>query len=298
MKPSQFLLAAGLFIILLGAGCTSTITETEAKDAAEAVDLSQGSKITLRQTVFGLGGVFAETMAGDNLAEYQVSINSFAPADSVSFAWSSEAQQETAASIAAREAYDAATHPVGDTSTAPTPVYETINKTGNFSSSALDNAINVLLPAYWSEGEQSFEDNSIVWLSKEQYDNLVNTKIATLSLGLFDEKISSLLEISDKVQGALNALQQKAAAASQSEDIYKLTAADDWKTYSLTVDGAEKTVRTIEASNWFGSYVILANADNPLILKATLNPFALGSFDLSSPLSSFLGYEVTEITTK
>lgn len=289
---------ASLFIILVGFGCSSPATDIDYQTAAESVDLSVGSSFVIHQTIFGLGGVFAETVAGDNLAEYQVSIYSFTPADLVAFSWSSASEQETEASITAREVYEATDHPVGDTSTAPKVVYETINKTGSYDSSALDDAINVLLPAYWIEGEQSFENNSIIWLSKQQYENLVNTKTATLSLGLFDEKISSLLEISDKVQGALNALQQKAAAASQSEDIYKLTAEDDWGTYSLNIDGVKQSVRTIEASNWFGSYVILANPDNPLILKATLNPFALGSFDLSSPLSSFLGYEVVDILTK
>lgn len=298
MKYSNFLFFVGLLFCLSGFGCNSQVTDSESKDAAEAINFQIGSTFTIKQTVFGLGGVFAETVAGDNLAEYKIALNLFVPANSASFTWTSETQQETAASVAAREIFNSTTHPVGDTSTAPEPIYETNNKIGNYTSTGLDNATNVLLPAYWPEGEQIFEDNSFVWLSKEQYDNLLNTKTATLSLGLFDEKISSLLEISDKVRGALDALQQKAATASQSEDIYKLTAEADWKTYSLMIDGAEKTVRTIEASNWFGSYVILANPDNPLILKATLNPFALGSFDLSSPLSSFLGYEVTEVTTK
>jgi len=110
--------------------------------------------------------------------------------------------------------------------------------------------------------------------------------------------LADLVGMTDSVQNAINTLQQKATDASKSQDIYKLTAVNDYQTYSLTVDGAEKTVQTIEASNWFGSYVILANENNPLIIKATLNPFALGSLDLSSPLSSFLGYEVTEIKTK
>ncbi|MFA6131623.1 MAG: hypothetical protein WC702_00950 [Patescibacteria group bacterium] len=299
MKATSLLFTAGLALLLVGAGCSSPpTTALEAQAASEAVALSAGSSLIIKQTVFGLGGVFAETVAGNNLAEYQVSIYSFSPADLVAFTWTSTSEQETEASLTARMTYEATNHPIGDSSTAPTPVYETVTKTGSFDSTALNNAVNVLLPAYWAEGEQSFEDNSIIWLSKQQYDGLVNTKTATLSLGLFDEKISSLLEMSDKVQGALNALQQKAETASQSEDIYKLTAKDSWQTYSLTIDGKEQTVQTIEASNWFGSYVILANPENPLILKATLNPFALGSFDLSSPLSSFLGYEVTEIKTK
>jgi len=286
------------FIILAGFGCSSSTTNTDYQTMAESADLSAGSSFTIRQTVFGLGGVFAKTMTGNNLSEYQVSVYSFVPADLVAFSWFSTSEQETKTSIAARETYKTTNHPVGDTSTAPEAIYETINKTGSYDSSALDNAINVLLPAYWVEGEQSFEDNSIIWLSKQQYDNLVNTKNALMSLGLFDEKISSFLEKSDKVQNALSILQKKAEEVSQSEDIYKLSAEGDWQTYSLVIDGTKQTVRTIRASNWFGSYVILANPDNPLILKATLNPFALGSFDLFSPLSSFLGYEVTEIKTK
>lgn len=295
MKSSQFLLAVGLVGFLLGAGCASPADDTAAKDAAEATDLSAGSSLALRQTVFGLGGVFAETMGGDNLAEYQVAINSFVPNDSVSFAWSSKAQQETAASAAARAAYEAADHPIGDTTTEPAVVYETITKTGVYTSPALASAINLLLPSYWSEGDQTIEDSSLIWLSKKQYDELASTKETTLSLGLFDAELSSLASMTDTVRNAINALQQKAADASQSEDIYKLTAEDDWGTFSLKIDGAEKTVRTIEASNWFGSYVILANPENPLVLKATLNPFALGSLDFSSLLSSFLGYEVTEV---
>ena len=216
----------------------------------------------------------------------------------MSFSWSSTSKQETAASVAAREAYQATNHPIGEASELPETIYETITKSGVYSSSALDNGINVLLPAYWSDGELLLEDNSFFWLSKEQYDSLIGSKTATLSLGLFDEKLSSMVKISDNVQNALNSLKQNSEKAAQSQDIYKLTAAADWKTYSLIIDGAEKTVRTIEASNWFGSYVILANSENPLIIKATLNPFAVGSIEISSPLSSFLGYEVTEIKIK
>lgn len=292
-----------LFFLLLtlgGFGCSSstTPTDTTTKDAAEAIDFQPGSTITLKQTVFGLGGVFAETVSGDELAEYIISISSFTPATNGVFTWSGTTKQETATSIAAREAYAVTNHPIGDATRAPETVYETITKTGSYTTTALVEAYNVLLPAYWTDGEQSFSDNSLIWLSKKQYDDLVNTKTTTLSLGLFDTKLADLVGITDTVQNAINTLQQKADQASKSEDIYKLTADNNWQTFSLTVDGVEKTVRVIGASNWFGSYLILANADNPLFLKATLNPFALGSLDLSSPLSSFLGYEVTEIKLK
>lgn len=291
-------MSAVCLFILMGAGCSTVTSESDTQTAAEAVKLQTSSTLTLKQTVFGLGGVFAETVSGDDLAKYQVSISSFVPENAVSFSWSSQIKQETTESLAARAAYEAADHPIGDTTPEPEAVYETVVKSGAYASTALDDSVNVLLPAYWIEGEQALEDNSLIWLSKKQYNDLINTKETTLSLGLFDAKLADLVSMTDTVRNALNTLQQKAEQASASEDIYKLTADNDWKTLSLTIDGAEKTVRTIEASNWFGSYVILANPDNPLILKATLNPFALGSFDLSSPLSSFLGYEVVEITIK
>lgn len=298
MNFSSFSLPICLFIVLAGIGCSTVTSESEAQTEAEATDLQTGSALTVKQTIFGLGGVFAETVSGNDLAEYQVSISSFVPESAVSFSWLSQAKQETEESVVARAAYEAAEHPIGDTTAKPEPVYETITKSGSCASTGLDDAVNVLLPAYWSEDGQALEDNSLIWLSKKQYDDLVNTKETTLSLGLFDAKLADLVSMTDAVRNAINTLQQKAEQASEGEDIYKLTADDDWKSFSLTIDGEEKTVRTLEASNWFGSYVILANPDNPLILKATLNPFALGSFDLSSPLFSFLGYEVTKIELK
>ena len=289
-----------ILLSLVGWGCSPApqASDTAVKDATTAINFQTGSTIILKQTVFGLGGVFAETVSGDDLAEYQLTMNSFTPSLGAAFSWSGTTKQETTASVAAREAYEAANHPIGDTTKSPTVVYETITKIGTYTTSALAESTKVLLPAYWTDGEQTFSDNSLIWLSKKQYDDLVNTKTTTLSLGLFDTKLADLVGMTDSVQNAINTLQQKATDASKSQDIYKLTAVNDYQTYSLTVDGAEKTVQTIEASNWFGSYVILANENNPLIIKATLNPFALGSLDLSSPLSSFLGYEVTEIKTK
>jgi hypothetical protein len=288
-----------LLLLLVGLGCLSTqsVSDEAVQSTTAALLLQPNSMITLKQTVFGLGGVFAETVSGDDLAEYQMTIVSFNPGVSAVFSWTNTAKQETAASAAARQAYEATDHPIGDTAKEPDPVYETIIKAGTYTTSGLAEATSVLLPAYWVEGEQNITDNSLVWLSKKQYQDLINTKTTTLSLGLFDEKISSLLGITDTVQNALNLLQQKAAEAAKSQDVYKLTAANDWQTYSLIINGEEKTVRTISASNWFGSYVILANENNPIILKATLNPFAVGSLDLASPLSSFLGYEITMVVT-
>ncbi|MFH1253509.1 MAG: hypothetical protein V1664_04240 [Candidatus Uhrbacteria bacterium] len=287
-----------IFLSLVGFGCSPQVSETEVKITTEAVNLQAGSAIILKQTVFGLGGVFAETVSGDNLAEYQLAISSFTPSQGTAFSWTGTTKQETAASVAAREAFAAVDHPIGDTTKAPEAAYETLTKTGVYTTSALAEATKVSLPAYWIDGEQNFSDSSLIWLSKKQYDELVNTKVTTLSLGLLDTKLSDLVGMTDSIKNAINALQQKADQASAGQDVYKLTAENNWKNYSLSIDGVEKTVQAIGASNWFGSYLILANPNNPLVLKATLNPFALGSLDLSSPLSSFLGYEVTEIKTK
>ncbi|HBR81117.1 MAG: hypothetical protein UX09_C0069G0008 [Candidatus Uhrbacteria bacterium GW2011_GWE2_45_35] len=286
-----------LLLLVFGFGCSDSTTE-DPKTQAEDLDFSTGSTLVLRQTVFGLGGIFAETFSGDGLAEYQITIDSWSSGNAAAFSWSSSSQQETADSLTARELYTATDHPIGDTTSEPEAVYETVTRSGNYSTVALDTSQKIFLPAYWSEGGQVFDDNSLIWLSQKQYQELVETKETTLSLGLFDEKLSSLVAISDKVQNALNTLQQKAEVASQSQDIYKLIAENDWQNFSLKINGEDQIVQSIKASNWFGSYIILANENNPLILKVTLNPFATGSLDLSSPLSAFLGYELTELTIK
>jgi hypothetical protein len=284
----------GVLLLLIGFGCQQQ-QDLSPEDQSRSLNLSPDSSLTLKQTVFGLGGLFAQTFSGDDLAEYKVNIKTFSPGDAASFSWSNSFRQETAESVAAREAYAAAKHPIGDSAVEPEPVYEIIEHSGEYSAVALASSQKIFPPSLWPDGGQVFDDNSLLWLSCEQYQGLVENKETQLSLGLFDEKLAAVVGWTDAVQNFLNKLQQNAEEASRGEDIYKLTAENEWQDFSLKINGEEKTVRAIKASNWFGSYIILANENNPLILKLTLNPFALGSLDLSSPVSSFLGYEVTEI---
>lgn len=68
--------------------------------------------------------------------------------------------------------------------------------------------------------------------------------------------------------------------------------------FQLSVNGRKAVVPAIRASNWFIELYILNNPENPLILKATLNPLSDGPLDLFTPLGmvkALLGFQVTAL---
>ncbi|MEK7459390.1 MAG: hypothetical protein AAB663_03220, partial [Patescibacteria group bacterium] len=104
----------------------------------------------------------------------------------------------------------------------------------------------------------------------------------------------------DTVNAALARLQCNVATddAASNMDITKLTADPDWGDYTLTLNGTQSVVKTVTASSLFADYTILANAENPLILKVGVKPLSLGLGMLStlSAINSLAGYHVTAIT--
>ncbi len=263
--------ATGFFVFFLfsGVGCSSvsffpqTFSRSPEEAAASAV-LAPGSSLTIRRTVFGLSGL--DEIFSKEKEERLLTMTAWSPGVSAAFEWKKDSASETPAGV--------------------------------LSTTALAEGERILLPVSWPEGNQSFSDNTLVWLSKKQYQDLVGAGSTNLSIGFFDERLASVLQVRDTVQNVLNALQKKAQEASSSQDVYKLEVAPGWHNYRISVNGMPTVVRTIEAANWFGSYIILANPDNPLLLKVTLNPISFGNVpSLSSQdvAKSFLGYEITEI---
>ena len=138
------------------------------------------------------------------------------------------------------------------------------------------------------------DEKTLIWLSAKQYNELVNTRTTTISIGVFDEKFSSLQSFGRIFDRAKKFIQQAPQAEQTQEDLYKVEADGEWGEYTLMVEGEEKTVRTIGADNWFGSYTILANPENPLILEMHLNPLSFGSLK-EGVTEAFSGYQVIEI---
>lgn len=291
MTNSKFGRVSSLALLLvLGAGCTETVPSAESED----IDLHAGASFTVEQTYLGF-----DAPSDEGYGTRTVTVDTWTPGDAAAISWALKTRQETAASQAAREA--ASKVPVGTERNVPDAVYEDVTTTGLLTTDALDNAARILLPSYWPEGayDASGEENSLLWLSRAQYDELVSTSQSHVALGLFDSHVQSLLEFSDNVQRALAKLQGKVATdATTQEEITALTAESDWGDYVFTVNGEARMVRTIQAENRFADYVILANPENPLILKVRVKPLSLG-FGMLSTLSvvkSLAGYEITSIT--
>jgi hypothetical protein len=286
-------IAASTLLIVLGAGCVSLPFGSQAPELdAEGVDLMLGESFEISQSAFGFG-------IGDAVTKH-VTVEEHQAAKYAVLSWTMDVRRETAASKTARDY--ALTHvPVGEKATVPEAVFEDVELKGVVRTDALGNAERLLLPSYWPEGEYdvSHQSNSVIWLSKAQYEELVATRVSHIQLGLFDSTLKDALDFTDAAKSALDRLQGKIAATPTSnKDFTKLTAKGDWGTYPMKINGQEVRVKTIEASNAFANYTILANPDNPIILKVSILPWALGPslFTSLSQLKNDLGYSITSIS--
>ena len=303
MKKTFILLLCS--IVLLGAGCISTQAPTadQIKTATDALLLKPSSSFTLKSTVLGLGGIAVDFLGGQS-ADRVVTLSDWKAGDHVAFKWTLQAKEETQSSIDARNAYDTKykTTPVGTTvPPKPDQQFETKTHAGSLLSSSLATSHAIFLPMVWVDGDAGVKgDNGLLWLSSVQYDSLIKTKKTALNLGLFDNSVANAAGVSDTVQNTLNLLKTGAAEVKNRDDVLSINADQNFGTYTLNVNGTQQTVQTIEASNWFGHYSILANRDNPLILSVTLSPASTGNLNIFSKenlLNGFPGYQVTSITT-
>jgi len=291
-------------LVLVGAGCAAPkfnqkVSGDELQSNAEELSIDAGSEIVIRGTLLGFGGKISEEFGTDK-GRRVVTVKSYTPGGAVELDWKVKTRVETGESIEARETYLEENASIQeDAPDPPAPEYVDIDLAGSIATISLADAQTVYLPAYWPEGDiGAVKDNSLIWLSKKQYEELINERTSTLKLEVFENTLG-VLELADKFRDAVDRLKREQERTSRIKDVYKLTAQPEWGTARIDVNGETKQVRTIQASNWFGNYVILANADNPLILKVTLNPFSFGALGLISPanvLDAFLGYEVVEIT--
>ena len=216
-------------VMLLGAGCSSPALSSLpllAKDlAAEEVDLQTGSMLAI--TAMSVNPI-------ENLKkqpERVVTMTEWVPGDKAAFTWNETFERETAASITARSEAERATG-VGEASSIPEPVYETITLAGSIKTEALNDGSRLLLPSNWPESDFDAKDsaNGIIWLSKAQYDELVNTRHTHLSLGLFDAGLQTAADAIDSVQNIIDQVQGHEPAPDTTQDITEVVADVDWGT--------------------------------------------------------------------
>ncbi len=312
MKPLSAVLVLTL-IATLGAGCEDTNLPDLSflpdlpkisplsfftKDVpAEDLDLAPNATIVLLES----------TLAPLNLGQTKypriLTVEEWLPADWVKLNWIETYQVETEASIEAREAAEH-TAGVGEAAEVPAPVYQTVSREGRLASDALDDGRRILLPSAWKEEDQDLtgSENTLFWLSRAQYDELVSTRHTHLEISAVDAKLDTLVDVAEKFKDLITRLQGGDTGVDETDysDITEIEAQAEWGTYIFKYNDKRVEVRTIEAENKIASFTVLANPDNPLILEVALKPWAYGTEALGAIDDDFevSGYSIKELSVR
>jgi len=293
--------------LFVGGGCIQQIVSDKTPEqTASLLNLEAGSKITLRETILGVGGKVISLFEGTD-ADRIISVKSWEPKVRGVFSWERSLKQETLASTSAREKYfeDYASASIGtQLPNPPEPVYETIVENGLLETNSLDNGNKISLPIFWQEDQNTDDqnlkdDSTLIWLSNKQYKELVENRRTEIHLGLFDDSVSYITVLTDQIESFIDQLKGETPVAKE-KNLSEIEADISWKTYRLKVNDELIDVRAIQAQNAFARYTILANENNPLILEIILSPASRGTanlFSLKAIGEAFWGYEVTSITT-
>lgn len=291
--------SAVLMLAALGAGCSGpslpSLSLFPEDLAPNELDLTVGSTIGLEQT---------DINPLENLGDKRLrvmTVTDWAAGDRADVAWSETFERETAASIEARSEAERSSG-VGEETAIPEPIYETITLEGSLKTDALDDGQRILLPSEWEEGGLDLRGgpNTIIWLSRSQYDELESTRHTHLSIGLFDAGLQTAADTAEAIKGFISKITgNDDAIAVSDQDVTEIVADAEWGTYTLKWNGKKVRVQTIQAENKFASYTILANPDNPLILEVELKAWAYGTEALGviSDELQIAGYSVIEITS-
>lgn len=296
------IIMASLLVVMLLASCASKASPTNAtepakpptpREAATSIKLAKGLRLTITPTA----------LSGDSYGVKTVEVTEVSR-DGFMISWNQTDRAETDASIKRREAFEKGRPPVGvgeKEPEPPQPEHEDILSKGKMTVVGLDESREMLLPALWQQGTSTIGENSLIWMSRKAFLELRSTRKASWDAGLMANPPGSLMKLSDAIKDGLVALRKTAEDEAKRSAMSTIEAEPDFGTFTLLLDGQETAVETVEAGNWLARYAILNNAENPLILKATINPISAGAIDILSPfgaLTSTLGYEVTAVRTR
>lgn len=289
--PKKFLFLLGS-IVMLGAGCSNPFAVSEM--FATDIHAQAGATMLLQDTTFG----FDNPLTKEPVTTVRVEAWDGTTA---TLAWEQQEQRETQASQEARE--QAFSAPVGSGVVVPDVVYETVTRTGTLTADALDGGTKFALPSLWNEGAQDLtgEGGSLLWLSRNEYETLVTTRHATVTLGEVDAFLDTLLSSYDQAAATLNALQGNETATPTAEGLHAfttLTAEPDWGSYTLQYGDKKVRVPIVVAENAFAKFEILANPHEPLVLSVTQKStsWLLLALQTLHPNIALRGYRITQIS--
>jgi hypothetical protein len=207
--------------------------------------------------------------------------------------WTGTVRVETPESARRREDWVRATSnaPAGATPLpAVPPAYERREISGTLLFPDENGAPAFLLPGLWPEGTATFPGASGLAMPRGAFALLKRRGEADVPLFLTGRGLrepASLL---------LRRASEKARAAQvEGSEIWRRIPPP--RRVPLRVDGQAVEVRAITAKNWFGTFEVLDDAENPLVLSVLPSPSPSPALDLFKPakvLKALLGYRVAE----
>lgn len=274
--PRRTASAAGLFAMLLlcGAGCSldqkldwrlpfslnPASSLADSAAASKGIALQTGLTFTVRPSALGVSGSVDQVLGLDAEA-VQVKVKEAGP-DRRVIAW-----QGASAS-------------------------------GTLTLAPYADAQAMILPAFWQSGDMAASHNGGLWLSRSAFDDLSGGRGIDLKVGLADNALSTL-STALKTFNAVSSKLFGSATVVPEISPFTVKKTGTAEAFPLMLDGKVTLLRTIQASSWFADLVILDNPDDPLILKASINPAAepaLKALESAHVRSDELGYEITSMT--
>ncbi|MBU1032695.1 MAG: hypothetical protein ABII13_04575 [Patescibacteria group bacterium] len=269
-------------VAIIGAGCgkspesvsrqeavgpkVSTFQGLTPQEATERINLVPGSVMFMHHFFAGFGSDISQKIVDEKQEVVRtLVIERFAPNEVSSLTWKLTAKTDDTAGVS-----------------------QTLS--GNLDGNDLKKAYSLYLPAYWPEKEHAPSlGNSAIWLSRDVFEGLNRNRVSTLYLGVLDVTLQQRVAESD-FKDYLIALERNMRDIENRTDVYLLEGERDLVEWPLKVNGEDIKVEVIKASTWFADLVILNNAQNPVVLKLSMNP---GIMDES--LKSLLDYEIFEL---
>ena len=296
----RYFIALSLLLIT-GFGC-SEIPFLASEVPAEDIEIRDGSTLVLVEKNVGL-----PMLPGKKGQETKLQIVRYSPGQSAIVHWSRLEQQETAASIAAR-AEARKQIAAGQDVAIPEPMYEDVAVQGEENGDGLDDAKRISLPSTWKSRDTSqdslidadlFRDDSLIWLSAAQYQELIDAGQTEIQLSVIDAGLQDAADLAAKAQEFLKKLAGSNGAPVEAKDVTRaeLVSSGD---YTLSYNGKKVSVPTIIVENSFATFTVLADQENPLVLEVDLKAWSYGSevletFNIDANLS---GYSIASINTR
>ena len=296
MKRALILTFVISLVFLSGCSFLDRTTDEQLKANTNDVVLSPGASFIIKPTVLGFGADIKAKISGDQGVK-TVTVDSMSIGSSAKLSWEGKQKYETKDSKIAQEEYydEYGSLPIGEKAPIPPePIYEEKDINGKFLINNLSTSKDILMPEVWPEETITTDDNGVIFLSTQSFNELIENKKTDLSLGLTGNIFSQMKLYSYQAEEGVDKLKELVTKEEQesSDPPYELTAEDVFDKMKISINGEDLYIETIVSHNWFGEFVVLNNANYPLVLKMTPNPIAIGE---GLDFKSLFGYQITNI---